>query len=165
MNSKNRKYPVLIALLSCWIALTIFMDFIAVPTLFRNLGDFFKAGDIGILLFSKLNLLEIILGSFLLGLISLELSRSLKKGYLVFGIAFILWIISMVYFIFLTPKISALTALWKQAEAQGLTGLGSIPDLQQEHQFYHRAYIWIDTVKLGLLAFLLGRFIYKREIA
>jgi hypothetical protein len=69
----------------------------------------------------------------------------------------------MFYFSYLTPKLVMLTELWKKTDLMGITSVSGIPDVQQEHQFYHRLYISLDTVKLILLGTMLGLGIFKAE--
>jgi hypothetical protein len=149
-------YSVLIlALTSTWFGWTVLVDFFIVPTVFTEIDDFFKAGALGISVFSKLNNLELIAASFIMGLavMNFDLKRS---SILSLATAILLGITSLFMFSFLTPKIIYLTELWKTADMMGLVGLSGIADLQQEHQFYHRIYIGVDTLKMLLLIYLGG---------
>jgi hypothetical protein len=73
------------------------------------------------------------------------------------------WIIAIFYFSYLTPKLIELSQLWKQSDLQGITSAGLIRDIQQEHQFYHRIYIGIDSLKLLILTVLIVFSTWKRE--
>lgn len=145
-------HPLTITLLSLWLGWTVLVDFVVVPTIFREMNDFFGSGNIGIKLFSKLNNFELIVGSLLLALSSwLQVQQKKVNIFLTISVT-VLFVIALLYFSYLTPKITTLTALWQKADAMGVMGLEGIADLQQEHQFYHRLYISIDTAKLILLA-------------
>ncbi len=146
-----------IAILSAWLALTLFTDFVVIRTAFELTGDFFKAGDIGIALFGKLNNFEIIFGSFIL------VEAVFKRKILPLILSLILFSIALIYFSYLTSKISALTELWKEAEKAGVLSMGNISDVQAEHQFFHRLYIGLDTLKMILLAALLSIKISRRD--
>lgn len=134
-------------LVSIWWGWTVIIDFAVVPTVFSTINDFFNAGELGIALFSKINNFEIIIASSLI-----ILSR--KKLPLFLSVS--VWIIVMIYFVYLTPKIIELTELWKKAEALKQISIAGIPDIQQEHQFYHRLYVGLDSVKLLILTVLGG---------
>lgn len=149
-------------LIICWLGWTALIDFAVVPTVFGTINDFFNAGELGIALFSKLNYLEVIVSSSLIALSCLELKRA-QTGKLQLGLLVLAWTIVMSYFIFLTPKLTSLTELWKKADGLGLIGMSGIEDVQQEHQFYHRIYVGLDTVKILLLATLTGLEIFRQE--
>ena len=71
--------------------------------------------------------------------------------------------IVMVYFSFLTEKIVTLTELWKKADQSGKIGIVGIVDVQQEHQFYHRIYVGLDSLKLLFLSFIIGISIFRKD--
>lgn len=160
----NRFYfPTLLILIASWIACTALVDFAVVPTLFLNMGNFFEAGEMGILLFTKFNMVEVVIASALLGLSWLSLFHGNRTSKIVFIVSLFLWIIVMLYISYLTPSITKLTILWKQAEAIGAQGINGYADIQQAHQSQHRLYIFFDSLKLLLLVFLLGFTITKEE--
>lgn len=162
MTKKNIYYSGFLTLVSLWWGWTVLTDFVVVPTVFRTIHDFFNAGELGIALFSRLNSLELIVSSLLIIITALKL-RSSKQMLLFFIPALLCWMIVMFYFSYLTPKIVTLTELWKEAERAGVSSLGNIPDVQQEHQFFHKLYIRIDTVKLIILTLLLGLGFFKQD--
>lgn len=155
-------YLTSLALVSMWLAWTILVDFFVVRTVFQTIDNFFQAGDLGIALFSKLNKLELITASALVGILFL-LTREKKEFLPLFLMSVLSWFIIVFYFSYLTPKLVMLTDLWKKTDLMGITSVSGIPDVQQEHQFYHRLYISLDSVKLFLLAFMLGWGIFKSE--
>ena len=160
---KNRLiYPLFLILVTAWLAWSVLVDFFIVPTVFRTLDSFFKAGDLGIAVFSRLNNLEVITASALIVLTAYQTLKH-KKGLEFLILSLLCWIIVMTYFTYLTPKISELTELWKKTDLMGLSGVAGIPDIQQTHQFYHKLYIWIDTVKLLILSVMLCRGVYRQE--
>lgn len=154
--------PLILILTSMWWGWTLLVDAFIIPTVFGYVEGFFLAGELGIAVFSKLNGLEVIVSSFLLALISLHFLRSRKPVILVI-VSLLAWIIVMIYFSYLTPKIVELTKLWKQAEETGLSGIAGIPDIQQAHQFYHNLYIKLDVIKLIILSTMLGIAVWKQE--
>jgi uncharacterized membrane protein (UPF0136 family) len=162
MSKKNIYYSSFLTLVSLWWGWTVLVDFFVVPTVFKTINDFFNAGELGIALFSRLNALELIVSTLLIVVTGLKLKQS-KQVLPHFILAIIGFSIVMYYFAFLTPKIIALTDLWREAEKTGVTVIGNIPDIQQEHQFFHKLYIRIDSVKLIILTILLGLGIFKQD--
>lgn len=143
-------FPVVALVLSCvWMAWTVLVDFFVVPAVFQNVAQFFEAGNLGLVMFRRLNTLEFPLscGLFVCVLFSARRFPALK--WLVLS-AFVLVGISSLYLFSLTPKLAQLTAAWEYAETMGTLGTGG-EDVQQLHQTYHSFYIGIDTVKLILL--------------
>lgn len=146
-STMTKKFTLI--LLSLWWGWTALIDFAVVPTVFRTIHDFFNAGELGIALFSKLNILELILAPLL---IFLFWGKSKWR----LGLVITLSLIVIFYASYLTPKITQLTELWKKAEALNQLGISDIRDIQQEHQFFHKLYVALDTVKLLVLSFLIG---------
>lgn len=154
---------IFIALVSMWWASTALIDFAVVPTIFSNVDEFFNAGEIAIALFYKFNKFELVVSSLLIIFALLNL-RVEGRGKTQLTLSCCAWMIIMVYFSYLTPKISALSTLWKAAELSNTIGIANVNDIQQEHQFYHRIYVGLDSLKLLILTFILGFSIFRREI-
>jgi hypothetical protein len=148
----------LISCFSIWWGWTVLTDFFIVPSVFKMVPDFFTAGELGMTLFRKLNLLELVLAIFILAL-----SLMPKRSKFLISLSPLLLIIASVYFFYLTPKIQTLTDWWKEAESLGVSSLHGIADIQQEHQKFHKLYVSIDAVKLLLLTSGLGFLIFKHE--
>ena len=152
----------LLILVSIWWGWTALIDFAVVPTLFRVVNDFFNAGELGIAVFSKLNVLEAIVSSLLIFIITLNLKKE-GRGKIQFLLAIGAWFIVVFYIVYLTPKLTVLTSLWKEAELTNQIGIAGINDIQQEHQSYHRMYVGLDSLKFLILSFLLGLNLFKAE--
>jgi uncharacterized membrane protein (UPF0136 family) len=162
MSNKNYSYSLFLTLVSLWWGWTVLVDFFMLPAVFKTVNDFFNAGELGMTLFSQLNALELIVSSLLIVVTALKLKQS-KKILPFFILTLAAFSIVIFYLAFLTPKIVALTDLWREAEKLGASGIGNIPDIQQEHQFFHKLYIRIDTVKLIILTILLGTGLFKQD--
>lgn len=161
--TKNRfVFSTFLLIVSMWWGWTVLVDFFVIRTVFANIDNFFQAGNLGITVFSKLNNLEVIVSSALVGVLSFQMTKN-KKVLPLLMMSIVAWIIAMTYFAYLTPKIAYLTDLWAQSDATGSVAAGSIPDIQQEHQFYHRLYIGIDTFKLLLLSVMILFGSFKQE--
>lgn len=153
----------ILIILGFWLGATALIDFAIVPTVFGTINDFFNAGELGIALFGKFNLIEVFLASTLLVLCLITFRRS-KLAMIRLALILAAWLIVMIYFSYLTPKLTTLTELWKKADSLNSLSIGGISDIQQEHQFYHRIYVAIDTTKLIILATLLGLSVFNKEV-
>lgn len=154
---KKQIYPLFLIFVSLWWAWTFLVDFFVVREVFTHISDFFAAGDLGIALFTKVNRLELIAASVVLALAALSRSKLFTL------LSLTVFALAILYFALIIPKISLLTELWKAAEAKGSLSAGRIPDIQQEHQFYHRLYIFLDTVKLLILTAMLPLAVWRKE--
>lgn len=141
------------AFLSSWILLTITVDFIAIPTIFRTLKDVNLGGAIGIELFPKVNFVEVILACGLIICLFYSLSiktRLFDRFVMVMG--FFLALLSIFYFTFLSPEIKTLTL--EMSNKMG--DFSALPSLSVQHQFYHKLYIKLEGLKLLILVIMLG---------
>ena len=145
----------ILILVSIWCGCTAIIDFAVVPTVFKVIHDFFNAGELGMALFSKLNILEVLISSFLI-VLSIYSFKQTGRGKLQLVLVICVWAIAVTYFCYLTPKLVQLTELWKEADLKNLVNIAGITDIQQEHQLYHRIYVGVDSVKLLLLTTLLA---------
>jgi hypothetical protein len=162
MTKKRVVYSLFLITVSLWWGWTILVDIFIIPTVFKTIDQFFQAGDLGIAVFSKLNNLEVVLGSILVGLFSYQVTKN-KKSLPLLVLSMVVWLIAMTYFSFLTPKLIELTELWKRTDLMGITGVAGIPDVQQAHQHYHNLYIGLDVIKLLLLSAMLLIGVIKEE--
>jgi len=153
---------IFIALVSMWWAATAVIDFAVVPTVFSTVSEFFNAGEIAIALFFKLNKFELVVSSLLIIFALINL-RAEGRGKTQLTLTCCAWMIIMFYFSYLTPKITILTSLWRSAEMMNTIGIANINDIQQEHQFYHRIYVGLDSLKFLMLTFILGLSIFRKE--
>lgn len=123
-------------ILASWFSMTCLLDFMVVPSLFRNISNFFEAGKLGIKLFSAFNYVEVIFSIIIL--ITLFKRGSLKK----YILAFSLLGFSLLYFFYLTPSITKWAALW---EAHTPTT-----------SFHHQLYRNLEVFKLIILGLFLA---------
>lgn len=161
MQIQKCLHSIFISLVSIWLAWTVMVDLVVAPSIFRVIEDFFNAGDLAMVLFSKLNNLELILSSCLL-LTTIAMFRQNRIKFVLILVSLITLLV-IFYFSYLTPKIIFLTQLWKKAEIMGVIGIDDVSDIQLEHQYFHKVYITLDSVKLIILATLLGYGIIKKE--
>lgn len=155
-------YSFFLILVSVWWGWTVLVDFFVVRTVFSVISNFWEAGELGITVFSKLNHLEVIVSTFLVALLGLQTKRK-KEALPLLLLALVTWAITLFYFSYLIPKIVFLTDLWEKSDLMGTSSIAGIPDIQQEHQFFHRIYIWTDTVKLLVLTSIMAIGIKQQE--
>jgi len=161
--TKNRfVFSTFLLIVSMWWGWTVLVDMFIIRTVFATIDNFFQAGDLGIAVFSKLNNLEVIVSTALVAVLSFQFTKN-KKVLPLLVMSIVAWIVAMTYFAYLTPKLVELTELWKKTDLMGLAGAAGIPDIQQEHQFYHRLYIGMDSFKLVLLTVMILYGSFKQD--
>ncbi len=153
---------IVLILTSIWWGWTALVDFAIVPTVFRTIPDFFQAGELGIALFSKLNLFELVIATALVIACVYQL-RIHKQGKIQLIASLCAWVIVIFYVGYLTDKLIELTDLWMKADASNQVGIAGIIDIQQEHQYYHRVYVGLDSLKLLCLTFMLAAGLWERK--
>lgn len=139
--------------LSAWLFLSIFIDMFVIPGAFKIVGDVFKAGTLGIAVFSSLNKFEVFFGvALVFGLV-----RGKKEGFKWHTVqdilAKILTTLAVAYYYYLSPKISILTD--KLISFKGNAQDAAYVAINTDHQFYHNLYVKLDVFKIIILLFLL----------
>lgn len=162
MTKSRFLYSAFLILTSMWWGWTVLTDIFVVPVIFHHIESFFRAGEFAIAIFSRVNLLEVITASILISLTGHQTIQN-RQTLPLFILAVICGAISFIYFSYLTPKILELTKLWETLDGIGLAGTTDIPDIQQEHHFFHNLYIKLDVVKLLLLTIMLTFGVLKKE--
>lgn len=162
MTKSRLTYSTFLILTSMWWGWTVLTDIFVVPVIFRHIDSFFRAGEFAIAIFSRVNILEVITASILVALTAWQTTKN-KKALPLFILSVISGAISFTYFAYLTPKILELTKLWESLDSIGLVGTAEIPDVQQEHHFFHNLYIRLDVVKLLLLTIMLSFGVLRKE--
>lgn len=139
--------------LSAWLFLSIFIDMFVIPGAFKIIGDVFKAGTLGIAVFSSLNKFEVFFGvALVFGIV-----RGRKEGFkwhmLQDILAKALTTLAVVYYYYLAPKITTLTE--KLVSFKGNAKEAAYIAINTDHQFFHNLYVKLDVVKIIILLFLL----------
>ena len=130
----------------CWFFMSLLVDIVAIPTVFKNISNLEEGGRIGMIVFGRFNCFEMFFGvCILLGVCSLK-----EKSKLMIGSAIVLLALSVFYTFFMTPLIADTSIKIHQI-------LATDPQyeiLQKQHNYYHALYRSFDTAKLlGLLVF------------
>jgi len=147
-----------LCILSMWFALTCFIDFIAVPTVFRSVSSRAEAGNIGMTLFTMINRVEFVFALLVL-ILAYFFRKTLKKSALVFLTLIGLVILTSVYNIHMTPKVVEQTKLMRELDEESQ----EYQRAQETHEFYHSLYKKTDGVKIIILLILISTTIIRKE--
>lgn len=145
MMKTNKLQILALPIVFCWLMMTIFIDIIAVPGVFRNVSKLEEAGRVGMLVFGSFNKFEAIFAVVLFfGLYSIyQISK--KQIYLVMGIVLLIW--ALMYNLYFTPQIIHFTQLINSVTPAS-------PDYavyQSQHAHFHTIYRYLDSTKLFML--------------
>lgn len=133
-----------------WFLMTVLVDIITIPTVFRNSTSIVDAGKIGMTVFGRFNVFEIIFG-FIILIGSVICWKELRnKKWLVFAVP--LLIVSFVYKFYMTPMITNTTYEIHKTEVSDPRYV----ELQSQHAQYHNMYRYFDTTKLIVLLVFAG---------
>lgn len=145
-------------ILGLWLGLTCFLDFFAVPTVFRNVSSRQEAGTIGMILFHALNKMEILFSLLLAGTAwTFKDQIQWKKTFWTsLGGLFVL---TLVYTFHMSPMI--INTNKKKYELD--EGTPEYQKLEKTHQFYHGLFRKTDGTKILVLLILFGSTLRRRE--
>lgn len=153
-----RSKKLYLSLLSLWLALTCFVDFIVVPTVFRNVSSRAEAGDIGMIVFSLVNKVEFVCAVIVL-ICAYLFKDTVKRKILLLTTLVSLLFLTVIYNTYMTPQVRKQTLLMRDADQESTAYLKA----QETHEFYHSLYKKTDSVKILALLVLLTAGILKKE--
>lgn len=140
-----------IFILGLWLGLTCFLDFFAVPTVFRNVSSRQEAGTLGMIFFHTLNKLEIIFSLVLAGC-AWSFRNSIKWKKTFWTTITGLFLLTLVYTFHMSPVIVETNKKkWELSEEDSQYQV-----LEETHQFYHGLFRKTDSAKILALLILLG---------
>ena len=138
-------HVLLLPVILSWFMMTVFVDIIAVPTVFRNVTKVVEAGKVGMTIFSTFNKIEFIFALIVvIGAIKIY-NKEKKNFYLVLSLVLFIW--SIAYNLYFTPQIIHYTTMIHST----LPGDPAMIDYQSSHAFFHKLYRYLDTTKLIML--------------
>jgi hypothetical protein len=147
-----------VGLILSWFFMTLFVDILAVPTVFKNVSSVEEAGKVGMTIFTAFNRIEFIL-AFSLLLMSFYFFKINKKSiYLIIPLFLFLWSIS--YNLYFTPQIIYFTKMIHSHHSSD----PQMAFFQQQHTFYHQLYKKLDSIKLLMLFIFLIISLKKNEL-
>lgn len=142
--------------LALWLGATLAVDFLAIPAVFKNVTNLSEAGKVGMTVFGKFNVIEVVyaLLSLLLLLVATLKNRSRLNIFLL-SLGLVLVVIALSYLFYFTPELTRVTFAKNdtfEPEARAA--------LESELYFLHSLYIKLDGLKMFLIAIaliMLGR--------
>jgi len=136
----------IIPIFFAWLVCTLFVDIIAVPTVFKLSTRIEDAGKIGMSLFKTFNKWELFLSSTVL---FIYLLSPFKKNplSLVFILFVVLWIFPLTYLFYFTPQITYYGTMLRS----GVTDANVLIKLQEMHTMFHQLYKILDLSKMILI--------------
>lgn len=144
--------------LGLWLGLTCFLDFYAVPTIFRNLSSRQDAGSLGMILFLTFNKVEILL-ALALGVCAYFFRSQIQWKKTFWTTLGSLFVLTLVYTFHMSPTI--IEANKKKYELEESNQ--DYVQLDKTHQQYHGLFRKTDGTKILVLLFLLGSTLRRRE--
>lgn len=160
----NRYNKFALILISSWLSMSMLIDFIVVPNIFKMSKNIFDSGDLGIFLFSLLNRLEIVI-SLLLFFCLFQIAKRKRNPFLKrinLSLGTLLVTISITYTFYLSPKISYYGTQMKKLTSATEYSI-DFEKAQLSHHFYHQSYKMVDGIKILTLIFLLA-LTFKNEM-
>lgn len=144
-TAKKISVELVLPFILAWLLMTVLVDIITVPTVFRNSSSIVDAGKIGMIVFGRFNIFEIIFGVIILIGAMINFRSTGNKKWLYFSIP--LLILSLVYKFYMTPMITDTTfEIHKTAVADPMYAV-----LQSRHAMVHNMYKYFDSSKMLVL--------------
>lgn len=161
---KKVRLELVLPVVFAWFFMSVLVDIITIPTVFRNSSSIVDAGKIGMTVFGRFNIFEIIFALVVISGAWVKY-RDLKHKIWMF-LAIPLVALSLIYKFYMTPMITNTTYEIHQTQ----TSDPQYAVLQEKHAFYHNSYRKLEYVKLLLLlglggAVLVNRVRNNKEIA
>lgn len=151
-NLKAILNELILPFLVSWFFMTLLVDIVVIPTVFKNISNLEEGGRIGMIVFHRFNCIEIFFGVCILAGVLLREKKS--KGLI--GASMLLLFFSLLYTFYMTPTIARIgTSLHQVA-----TTSSEYEFLRHEHTMFHNLYRYFDTTKLGILLLFSGVMIF-----
>lgn len=147
MKKKHYILTLILTLTFSWFLATIFVDFFAVPNVFRTVSTRAEAASLGVILFSKFNFIECLLAFGLAACaIGLYFKKLITRKIFILPIIFLI-IFPITYTFIFSPNI-------KYYNDQKIE-LGENEAVQEKLDLYHKLYVRADSVKLLALLYVI----------
>ncbi len=140
-----------------WLLLSLTVDTMVIPTVFRTLKNPELGGLIGIKIFPMINTLEVILGGFFfLGLIPRLNIKTQINHRVLLVISLIVVKFAFLFRFYLSPSIRDLTLKLHSMKSAGETQIENAEYLmlKTEHSSFHHLYVNLEKIKVFLLLIL-----------
>lgn len=149
---------IFIFILGLWLGLTCFLDFYAVPTIFKTLTSRQDAGNLGMVLFYTFNKVEVLL-ALGLGVCAWFFKNDISWKKTFWTSITALFLLTLIYTFHMSPVIIESNKLKYQMEE----GTPEYQALDQRHNQYHSLFRKTDGAKILILFLLLGSTLRRRE--
>lgn len=157
MKLKKISIELVLPFIVAWFLMTVLVDIVTIPTVFRNSTSIVDAGKIGMTVFGRFNAFEIVFA--VIVLIGSVVNYKFKKNKKWLFFAAPLLILSLVYKFYMTPMITNTTyEIHKTAVSDPMYA-----ELQSRHAEYHNMYRYLDTSKLIFLLVFIG-FVLRDQV-
>lgn len=155
-NVKKVLVELVLPLILAWFFMTVLVDIVTIPTVFRNSSNIVDAGKIGMKVFGTFNRFEIIFGLIVVAGSYFNLCLNCSGKWLYFAVP--LSILSFIYTFYMTPMITNTTfEIHQTAVSSPLYA-----ELQSKHAQYHNLYRTLDSSKLLVLLVFAGKVLFDR---
>lgn len=147
MKKKHYLLSIILTLTFSWFLATIFIDFFAVPNVFRTVSTRAEAASLGVIIFSKFNLIECILATILVFVsLRLLLQKLVTRKTFILPIIFLI-IFPITYTFIFSPNIK----FYNNQKIE----LGEDTQTQEKLDLYHKLYVRADSAKLLALLYVI----------
>lgn len=147
---KKISVEMVLPFLLAWFLMTILVDIVTVPTVFRNSSSLVDAGKIGMAVFGRFNSFELIFSLLVLIGAVVNFKVLKNKKWLLFALPLVFW--ACLYKFYMTPMITSTTYEIHKTEVSDPRYV----ELQTQHAYYHTLYRYFDSSKLVYLLIFMG---------
>lgn len=147
---KKISVEMVLPFLLAWFLMTILVDIVTIPTVFRNSSSITDAGKIGMTVFGRFNTFEVVFSVIVLigAIVNLKVLKN--KKWVFFAAPLVIW--ACLYKFYMTPMITNTTLEINQTQVSDPRYV----ELQSTHAYYHNMYRYFDTSKLIFLLIFMG---------
>lgn len=147
---KKMSIELVLPFVSAWFLMTVLVDIVAIPAVFRNSSSIVDAGKIGMTVFGRFNSFEIVFGIIVLigSVVNYKILKN--KKWLYFAVP--LFFLSFIYKFYMTPMITNTTYEIHKTQVSD----PQYAVLQSQHAEYHTLYRYFDSGKLLFLLVFAG---------
>lgn len=157
MNSlKKISIEMVLPFITAWFLMTVLVDIVTIPTVFRNSTSIIDAGKIGMTVFGRFNAFETVFA--VLVLIGSYFNWRTHCNGKWFYFAIPLFILSLVYNFYMTPMIANTT--FEIHKTNVLDPMYAV--LQSRHAQFHNLYRYFDSSKLIFLLVFAGKVLFDK---
>ncbi len=142
---KKASLELVLPIVTAWFLMSVLVDIITIPTVFRNSSNIVDAGKIGMTVFGRFNIFEILFGLIVLSGAVVKFRCLKEKKWIVFAVPLVC--LSFLYKFYMTPMITNTTYEIHKTDVAD----PAYATLQEKHAFYHNSYRKLEYVKLLLL--------------